>query len=106
VSTSTLVVARVFCRVVTFRTDEFPFAVYVVLPPTLTPMLLVAAVEITMSKGSRRSVPILPAGARVSTAPVKFSRYFPETSTKPPSPAVAPPRALIDPAKFVSDSTR
>ena len=48
--------------------------------------------------GSSRSSPPLPVGEERSICPARFgrSRYFlPEISAKPPSPEIAPPRALI-----------
>jgi hypothetical protein len=63
-----------------------------------------AAVEIVMSLGSSSSDPVAPSGARVSTLPSKARVCFPETSTRPPSPPRAPPRAEIVPAKRVVSS--
>ena len=51
--------------------------------------------------GSSSSVPVLPAAARRSTDPVKSSNCLPDTSTKPPSPLSAPPRAETLPANWV-----
>ena len=48
-----------------------------------------------MSVGSSSSVPASPWGARVSTWPRKSRTRLPETSTKPPLPDCAPPRALM-----------
>ena len=54
-----------------------------------------AKLEIVMSLGSSRRVPVRPAGAEVSTRPVKSSVFLPDTSTNPPFPPVCPPLAEI-----------
>ena len=55
----------------------------------------VAVLVATMltSVGSSSRVPFAPLVARVSTMPLKSSQPLPETSTVPPSPDCAPPRA-------------
>ena len=56
---------------------------------------------IVTSTGSRSNVPDRPCGARVSTRPLKASTCLPDTSTKPPSPPVSPPRAPMLPLNCV-----
>ena len=51
--------------------------------------------------GSSSRVPLAPLGAVRSTLPVNARLSLPETSTKPPSPLSAPPRAVIVPPKRV-----
>ena len=61
---------------------------------------------IIISAGSSSSIPVLPCGARVFTAPLNVKYSLPETSTKPPSPDCAPPRALMLPKKRVALSAQ
>ena len=63
-----------------------------VLPPSRSLESPVPAVMM-MSSGSSSRVPKVPLAADRSTVPRK-SRYAAETSAKPPSPPLAPPRAL------------
>ena len=61
--------------------------------------------EMVMSRGSRSSSPIDPSGAPRSIAVGENRKCrLPETSTKPPSPNVLPPRALMLPKKRVTRS--
>ena len=53
--------------------------------------------EMVMFTGSSSRLPVRPLGARVSTRPLNVSVSLPDTSTLPPSPDAAPPRALIAP---------
>ncbi len=55
------------------------------------------AAVMRMFFGSSSSVPVSPCGARRSTVPLNTSDSLPETSTKPPLPPCAPPRAEIVP---------
>ena len=102
VSTMTLLLASAVCRVVVLSVELA--AVPVNVGPPLIEAL--APVEIVMSLGSSRSVPVAPSGARVSTAPSKASVCLPDTSTKPPSPPRTPPRAEIVPANRVASSAQ
>ena len=94
VSTITLLVARAVCSVVTFSVDVAVVPVNV----GAALILALAADEMVMLLGSNRSVPVCPAGAVVSTRPVKSRACLPETSTKPPWPPEAPPCAEMVPA--------
>lgn len=94
VSTMTLLVPSAVCSVVTFKVEVR--AVPVKVGPAL--IFAFAAVEIVMSLGSSNRVPVRPAGAEVSTRPVKSSVFFPDTSTNPPLPPDCPPFAEIFPA--------
>ena len=58
----------------------------------------------TISAGSNSNVPEFPCGAVVSTVPVNAKFCLPDTSTNPPFPPLAPPLALISPAKAVRSS--
>ncbi len=68
-----------------------------------------ATSEIVIFFGSRSRSPFSPFRALVSTMPIslKLSVPLPDTSTEPPFPEIAPPRALMLPAKLVvlSDQT-
>ena len=54
--------------------------------------------------GSRRSVPVAPTGALVSTEPLNARAPLPDTSTSPPSPPARPPCALTSPKNAVLPS--
>ena len=56
--------------------------------------------------GSSSNVPALPFGARVSTTERNCKVFLPDTSTNPPSPLWAPPRALMLPALRVWSSAQ
>ena len=65
-------------------------------PGVASPLMLAVAPTV-MLVGSSSKLPCRPKGARVSTAAPKSRWRLPETSTKPPSPPLAPPRAEILP---------
>ena len=66
-------------------------------PRSLPPSLLMS-----MLVGSSSQSPVFPLGARVSTMALSPKcRSCPEVSTKPPSPPIAPPIALMMPEKSV-----
>src|SRR3990167_8297365 len=56
----------------------------------------VSAEEIVILIGSNKSSPAFPLIALRSVKPSK-AKYFPDTSTRPPSPNVVPPRTLACP---------
>ena len=67
-----------------------------VMSPVLPSMA--AMFPIVILAGSSSSEPVAPCGAVTSTPPVKPRCCLPETSTAPPSPPAAPPRAEMEPA--------
>ncbi|WP_246136756.1 hypothetical protein [Nitrospirillum viridazoti] len=100
----TSAVARVFCSVVVLMTELLPVGVNV--PPDRL-LLRLLPVEMVTFSGSSSSWPTAPSGAVRSTAPVKSSSLWLDTSAKPPLPLRGPPLALRAPAKPVywSDQT-
>lgn len=59
-------------------------------------VFVVAVAPMTISFGSKRSVPLFPNNASPSTTPL-YSSFFPDTSARPPSPPSSPPLILILP---------
>ena len=74
----------------------------VTLPPfSAVLMLVAAALSMIRSKGSSSQVPPLPLAAAVLTVAPEMLRWWPEVSTKPPSPPWAPPLAVMVPTTWV-----
>ena len=78
-----------------------PNSIEVSAPPTCLLSLVMVSLMV-ISRGSRRMSPCLPCTAPTSTKPRKASLSLPDTSTWPPSPPAAPPRAVMAPSKRVS----
>jgi hypothetical protein len=108
VETFTLLVARARASVTVERNESctgplasngFPRPPLALLSVPLIPaaVALPWLAAIKMFVGSSSSSPALPFGASVLTVPLKSSQFFPETSTDPPLPPFAPPRALMLP---------